>query len=104
MYLDLNFLIMFLLLWSLLKWSLIVLTVWLGAAYVVNKTRKRRRDAICVVLGSGGHTGEMLYMMLKYDFSKWKKVYCVIGDNDTLSMNKMKLFIQKNNVCAILTL
>jgi len=84
------------------KWLAIILLLWVGAAFIYNKLRKRRRDSITIVLGSGGHTGEMLYMMLKYDFQRFKKVYCVIGDNDTLSMNKMKNFMVKNKVRALL--
>ena len=67
----------------------------------MNKKKPRRKDSIMIVLGSGGHTGEMLYMMLKYNFEKFKKVYCVIGDNDTLSMGKMKNFVVKNNVGVV---
>jgi hypothetical protein len=81
-------------------WLTAILAVWVGLAYLVNKLRGRKRDALMVVLGSGGHTGEMLYMMLKYDFKRFKKVYCIVGDNDTLSMGKMKNFIAKNNVGA----
>lgn len=79
-------------------WIFGIIAVWFGAAYLVNKSKARKRDALMIVLGSGGHTGEMLYMMLKYDFSKFKKVYCIVGDNDTLSVNTMKNFIQKHKV------
>jgi hypothetical protein len=83
---------------SCLAWTGLILAVWVAVAWLASKLRTRRRDAIMVVLGSGGHTGEMLYMMLKYDFARFKKVYCVVGDNDTLSVGKMKNFIAKNNV------
>lgn len=83
---------------SCLKWLVVALAVWVGLAWTVNKLRSRRRDTICIVLGSGGHTGEMLYMMLKYDFARFKRIYCVIGDNDTLSMDKMKNFIRDKKV------
>lgn len=83
---------------SCLLWTVAILVVWAALAWIVCYLKPRRKDALMIVLGSGGHTGEMLYMMLKYDFKKFKKVYCVIGDNDTLSMGKMKNFIAKNNV------
>lgn len=82
----------------LLVWTVAVLAVWIAMAYAVNKVRARKRDNLMVILGSGGHTGEMLFMMLKYDFSKFKKIYCIIADNDSLSLNTMKNFIQKHKV------
>lgn len=82
----------------MLLWTAVALVAWAFAAWVVNKMRPRKKDSLMLVLGSGGHTGEMLYMMLKYEFKRFKKVYCVIGDNDTLSMGKMKNFMVKNNV------
>jgi hypothetical protein len=79
-------------------WTVAIIAVWIVMAYAVNKVRARKRDALMVILGSGGHTGEMLFMMLKYDFSKFKKIYCIIADNDSLSLNTMKNFIQKHKV------
>ena len=86
-----------LILWSV-KWLLIPIGIWIALAYFINSIRARKRDSLCIVLGSGGHTGEMLYMMLKYDFNRFQKVYCVVGDNDTLSIDKMKNFIVQNKV------
>lgn len=85
---------------SVLKWAAIITLLWLAAAFAVNKLKTRKKDALCIILGSGGHTGEMLYMMLRYKsgFARFKKIYCVVGDNDTLSIGKMKSFCEKNKV------
>ena len=87
---------------SLLTWTLVIAVVWVAAAFIVNKLKPRKKDALCIILGSGGHTGEMLYMMLRHKkgFSQYKKIYCVLGDNDTLSIGKMKSFCAKNKVTA----
>lgn len=82
----------------LLKYAIIIAVLWFGAAFIVNKLREKKKGGVVIVLGSGGHTGEMLYMMLKYDFKRFKNVYCVVGDNDTLSINKMKNFMVKNKM------
>lgn len=83
---------------SISGWALLILAIWVAIAWIVNKLRSESKASLMIVLGSGGHTAEMLYMLQNYDFGKYKKVYFVLGDNDTMSVNKTKLFMQKNKV------
>lgn len=48
------------------------------------------RKSIMIILGSGGHTGEMLLMLNKLDLKKFKQIYFVHAHNDTNSSIKAK--------------
>ena len=43
-----------------------------------------------VILGSGGHTGEMLLMIKKLNLLKFKNITFVYSKNDSSSLNKLK--------------
>ena len=43
-----------------------------------------------IILGSGGHTGEILLMIQKLDFNKFSSCYFVSSHNDKNSENKAK--------------
>lgn len=45
---------------------------------------------IMVILGSGGHTGEILMMLKKLDLDKFNKIFFVSSHNDTNSEKKAK--------------
>lgn len=48
-----------------------------------------KSKTIAVVLGSGGHTGEMLLMIKKLDFKKFAKVVFICSQGDITSKNKV---------------
>lgn len=57
----------------------------------INFIRKLNRSkTIMIVLGSGGHTGELLIMIKKLDLKKFSKIFFVYSHNDTSSANKIK--------------
>jgi beta-1,4-N-acetylglucosaminyltransferase len=43
-----------------------------------------------IILGSVGHTGELLIMLSKLNFNKFKKVFIISSHNDKNSENKFK--------------
>ena len=47
-----------------------------------------------IILGSGGHTGEILLMIKKLDFNKFSSCYFLSSHNDKNSENKAKESIQ----------
>lgn len=46
--------------------------------------------SIMIILGSGGHTGEILLMLKKLDLDKFNKILFVSSHNDKNSENKAK--------------
>jgi beta-1,4-N-acetylglucosaminyltransferase len=46
--------------------------------------------SIMIILGSGGHTGEILIMLSKLDFNKFTEVFFISAHNDKSSENKVK--------------
>lgn len=83
---------------TILLWLLGLVALWVASAYLVNMQKPRKKGHLVILLGSGGHTGEMLYMMLKHNFENIEKIYCVVADNDPLSIGKMKNFVEKHKV------
>jgi beta-1,4-N-acetylglucosaminyltransferase len=59
--------------------------------YIFNK------KSIMIILGSGGHTGELLIMLSKLNLRKFEKVYFVSSHNDTSSENKAKEVLEVDN-------
>ena len=57
----------------------------------------KSKKSIMIILGSGGHTGEILLMIQKLDFNKFSACYFVSSHNDKNSENKAKESIQINN-------
>jgi beta-1,4-N-acetylglucosaminyltransferase len=53
--------------------------------------------SIMVILGSGGHTGELLIMISKLNLRKFEKVYFVVSHNDTSSENKARETLDIND-------
>jgi beta-1,4-N-acetylglucosaminyltransferase len=57
----------------------------------LNMLRRKYTDkSIMIVLGSGGHTGELILMIKKLDLIKFNKIFFVYSHNDTSSANKIK--------------
>ena len=50
----------------------------------------KSKKSIMIILGSGGHTGEILLMIQKLDFNKFSSCYFVSSHNDKNSENKAK--------------
>jgi hypothetical protein len=52
--------------------------------------RKQQSKQILIVLGSGGHTGEILQLIKNFDFTPFSKTHFVIAATDTTSKNSLK--------------
>ena len=55
-----------------------------------------RKKSIMIILGSGGHTGEILLMIKNLDFNKFSDCYFVSAHNDKNSENKAKESLDLN--------
>jgi len=75
-----------------LYYFLIMFGLKLIRKYVLNP-----KKSIMIILGSGGHTGEILLMIKKLDFNKFSSCYFVSSHNDKNSENKTKESIDMNN-------
>ena len=51
--------------------------------------KKFNKKSIMIVLGSGGHTGELILMIKKLNLDKFVKIFFVISHNDSSSENKL---------------
>ena len=65
---------------------------------VYDKSGALKQKTLMIVLGSGGHTTEMLLMLTRknthqFEFNKYKEVHFVIGHSDTWSWTKIKDFL-----------
>jgi beta-1,4-N-acetylglucosaminyltransferase len=49
-----------------------------------------KSKSIMIVLGSGGHTAEILTMLKKLDFNKFSKIFFVHPHNDVNSVKKLQ--------------
>ena len=50
----------------------------------------KSKKSIMIILGSGGHTGEILLMIQKLDFNKFSSCFFLSSHNDKNSENKVK--------------
>ena len=55
------------------------------------------KKSIMIILGSGGHTGEILLMIKKLDFNKFSSCFFVLSHNDKNSENKTRESLDLNN-------
>ena len=67
-----------------------------------NRQQALREKTLMIVFGSGGHTTEMLLMLVskeknEFEFKKYNQVHFVIGHSDTWSMTKIKDFFSAKN-------
>jgi beta-1,4-N-acetylglucosaminyltransferase len=75
------------------KMSLIFLPITILITLILLKYLRillYKGKSIMIILGSGGHTGELLIMISKLNIRKFEKVYFVISHNDNSSENKAK--------------
>lgn len=58
----------------------------------INIVRKKilNNKSIMIVLGSGGHTGELLIMLQNLDFNKFSNIFFISSHNDVRSEGKAK--------------
>jgi len=71
----------------------VVRLVWILPAFRLQPPPSRKSSAkILVVLGSGGHTAEMLRMIEHLDFNKYNRRVYVVSSGDTLSEGKVRTF------------
>ena len=80
------------------------LTFWLSIAFIVMivlkaafKKRENGKRSLMVVLGSGGHTSEMLMMLNKAQFNNYSSVFFVIGKSDRKSKEVLDMFLQQRD-------
>jgi len=74
------------------------LLVTLAAAWLFLKSRMTSDTKnLLFVLGSGGHTGEMLYMMEKMNFTLYGRIYIVYSMTDSLSISKLQNFLAERS-------
>ena len=57
----------------------------------------KKEKTIMVVLGSGGHTSEMLLLLKRLDIKKFKKVVFVYSNGDITSLNRTIINFQNQN-------
>lgn len=75
-----------------------ILFAFLTVAWLILKSRMHSDSKnLLFVLGSGGHTGEMLYMMEKMDFTRYGRIYIVYSKTDPLSITKLTNFLKERN-------
>ncbi|CAI4223983.1 unnamed protein product [Auanema sp. JU1783] len=89
--------------------AFILLGVWIGTAYLAYLVRhskhgkyslkKRSNVALLTVLGSGGHTTEMLELLKHFDEKYSPRVY-VIAETDKMSETKMSQYARCEGVSS----
>jgi len=52
--------------------------------------------SLMIILGSGGHTGEILIMLKKLELEKFSRIFFVSSHNDKNSENKAKEYLALN--------
>ena len=78
---------------STLYFCLKLFIYYFSAMFILKLIRKyilNPKKSIMIILGSGGHTGEMLLMLKKLDFNKFSSCYFVSSHNDKNSETKTK--------------
>ena len=77
----------------ILKLILFYFIIMLGLK-LIRKYLFNSKKSIMIILGSGGHTGEILLMLKKLDYNKFSDCYLVSSHNDKNSENKAKESIE----------
>jgi beta-1,4-N-acetylglucosaminyltransferase len=80
----------FYLIWIFLKFILYYYILIFSIYLIRIKLNNNNNKSIMIILGSGGHTGELLLMLSKLDFNKFKKCFIISSHNDKNSENKFK--------------
>ncbi|PIA14500.1 asparagine-linked glycosylation 14 [Coemansia reversa NRRL 1564] len=53
---------------------------------------------LCVVLGSGGHTAEMMRLLQGVDFGRYTRRLYIVGDSDVLSLDQIGVLEGDRNI------
>lgn len=72
----------------LLTLGVIYLVILLSYRFYLTRIIGKRKN-LMIILGSGGHTGEMLIMLKKLNLGKFTKVIFVTSQNDSNSLKKL---------------
>ena len=94
-----NSLIIFFLSVSLVVFATLLLRLlWILPSFRVQPRPSRKSSAkVVIVLGSGGHTAEMIRLIEPLNFDKYTRRVYVVSSGDTLSEGKARAFeIRKN--------
>ncbi|KAJ2618412.1 metalloprotease, partial [Coemansia sp. RSA 1290] len=82
-----------------------VLPVFNQPTRYVSKRRKGKTSVhqssekmLCVVLGSGGHTAEMVRLLQGVEFDRFMERLYIVSNNDTLSLDQISLVENHGNV------
>ena len=67
----------FFLIWILIKFILYYYILIFSIYLIRIKLNNNNEKNIMIILGSGGHTGELLIMLSKLNFNKFKKVFII---------------------------
>ena len=85
----------------------IIRLLWILPTFRQQPPPSRKSSAkIVIVLGSGGHTAEMLRLIQHLDFNKYQRRIYVVSSGDTLSEGKARTFEARkqtskhNSVCV----
>ena len=71
----------------------VIRLLWILPAFRQQSPPSRKSSAkIVIVLGSGGHTAEMLRLIEHLDFNKYQRRIYVVSSGDTLSEGKARAF------------
>ena len=74
----------------------VIRLLWVLPAFTTQPPPSRKSSAkIVIVLGSGGHTAEMLRMIEHLDFKKYNRRVYIVSSGDTLSEGKARTFEQR---------
>ncbi len=89
-----KYIIPFILGWYALQGLNVMMDQKLGLKKLCKKT-------ILIVLGSGGHTGEMLRLLDSFDFTKYHCIYFVRSNEDRNSEIRVRRFIDSKKVRGV---
>ena len=74
---------------------MLIIIILILIYYFFTRYKYTNKKEILIVLGSGGHTAEMLYMIENLDFNNFTKIIFLKSNQDKLSKNKTINFLNK---------
>ena len=92
--------------WTVLGLLGVLLFAYCRACSIVGNQARHRDGArhLLVVLGSGGHTGEMMRTLETVDLSRFSERYYYITSGDALSAEKAKTFESSRDLAGAYTI
>ena len=85
----------------LFYYSVALMYHWLYRKFVTSKIVKLSDKTLMVVLGSGGHTTEMLHMLDGLKVERYGHVYFIIGHSDTWSLTKLRASLPEKTLSRV---